>query len=168
MGKTFFNFLGIITVITLFSGCVVIINAGEPTKEEKMLMDIQTQASQEIAEINQKIQAGGFSVEQLQELVLQGKKVLDENLQKIADLKLPERARELAEKTKEYLQKAQQTYEAFLQMSSRADQKVQELMTNLKNMSQPLINMAKQIEEMKMQFLNELEKAAGSTTQQPA
>ncbi len=70
MGKTFFNFLGIITVITLFSGCVVIINAGEPTKEEKMLMDIQTQASQEIAEINQKIQAGGFSVEQLQELVL--------------------------------------------------------------------------------------------------
>lgn len=166
MGKTFLNLLGIMTVIALFSGCVVIINTGEPTKEEQTLMDIQSQASRQIAEINQKIQAGGFSVEQIQDLIREGKKVLDENLQKIEELQLPERARELTEKTKEYLVKARQTYEAFLQMSSQADQKVQELVANLKNMSQPLINMAQQIEEMKMRFLDELEKAA-SATQQP-
>ena len=162
MSKTIFKIITILSTAGLLAGCVIVINNGNPTQDEQVLMDIQGQASQQIAQINQKIQNGDYSVEQLQGLINEAKKVVDENLKKIAELKLPERARAMAEKTKEYLQKAEQTYQSFLQMSSQTNEKVQELVSNLKTMSEPLINMARQMEEMKLQFLNELLKATAT------
>lgn len=160
MSKTISRLLLLPVVTMLLAGCVFVINTGKPTGDEQALMDIQNQASREVAGISQKIQTGNYSADQLKELVTQAKKVVDDNLQKINGLKLPERAKELANKTKEYLQKAEQTYLSFLQMSNQANEKVQEMANNLKTMSEPLINMAKQMEEMKVQFLTELQKAA--------
>lgn len=162
MSKPILKIFTLLFVTATLAGCVIVINNGKPTQDEQILMDIQGQASREIAQINQKIQNGDYSVEQLQNLINEAKKVVDDNLKKIAELKLPERARAMAEKTKEYLQKAEQTYQAFLQMSSQTNEKVQQLVTNLKTMSEPLINMAKQMEEMKLQFLNELQKATAT------
>lgn len=165
MGKTILKIIGITAFTVLLAGCVVIINAGKPTEDENTLMNIQSQASQEIAKINQKIQTGNYSVEQIQGLVNEAKRVVDENLKKIEGLKLPERTKAMADKTKEYLLQAQQTYQAFLQMTSQkvnqTGEQIRQLVENLQTMSEPLFNMASQIEDMKNQFLNELQKATG-------
>lgn len=166
MRKHIAKITGILTAILMLAGCVVNINIGKPTADEQTLMDIQSQVNQEISRLSQKMQGGNFSVEQLQGLITEVKKVVDENLKKIEGLKLPERARDLANKTKDYLKQAEQTYENLLQMSKKANTKVQELMSNLQIMSQPLVNMAGQIEQMKKQFLDELQKATGGLSQQ--
>lgn len=170
MGKTILRIFGAIALTAVLTGCVIVINNGKPTDAEKTLMDIQTSASQEVAQINAKIQAGNYSVPQIQELVQQAKKVVDENLKKINDLKLPERTKALADKTKEYLQKAGETYQSFLQMSSQTvnqtGEQVRQLVKNLQTMSEPLLNMAKQLEDMKNQFLLQLQQATSPTQTQ--
>ncbi len=164
MGKTILKILQVGLASVLLAGCVVVINTDKPTADEQTLLNIQTQASQEIAQINQKIQTGNYSVEQIQQLINQANAVVQQNLKKIDDLNIPARTRDLEEKTKEYLQKAQDTYRAFLQMSQQtADQKVQDLIQNLQTMTQPLLNMSKQIQDMQNQFLSELQKAAGTS-----
>lgn len=168
MGKTFLKIAQLGVTAMLLAGCVVIINTGKPTADEQALLDIQNQASQEIAQVNNKIQTGNYSLEQVQQLVNQANAVVQDNLKKIDDLKLPERANDLKNKTKEYLTKAQQTYQTFLQMSQQAGEKIQDLIQNLQTMTQPLLNMSKQIQDMQSQFLNELKKAAGSVSSTPS
>jgi len=160
MGKPFFKFSVILTVFIGLTGCVIVINNGKPTEDEQTLMNIQAQASQEVVKLNQKIQESGVSFEQIPKLINDAKKTFDENLKKIEELKLPERAKKLAEKTKEYITQAQKTYEDILAMSGQAGAQAEQLINKLKNMSQPLLDMAQQMEQLKLEFLNELQKAA--------
>lgn len=129
------------------SGCVVVINSGPVTKDEQALLNIQAQASQEMIQISQKIQKGTYSMAEIQGFINEAKKVIDENLQKLNTLKIPERTKDLAEKTKAYLQNAKQSYESLLTMSAQAGTKIQELLSNLETMSQPLMEMSKQLEK---------------------
>ncbi len=158
--------LSVIFLGVILTGCVVIINNGKPTSDEQTLMNIQGQASQEVSQINQKIQSGNYSLGQIQGLVDEAKKVVDDNLQKINSLNIPQRTQDLATKTKEYLQKAQQTFAAFLEMSNQGNQKLQDLMSNLQTMSQPLLNMAQQLDAMKNQFMTQLQQAGAAASQQ--
>lgn len=151
-------------VIGFLSGCVVIINNNKPTGDEQTLMNIQNQASQEVSKINQQIQAGNQTKEQIQAYIQQAEAVVTDSLKKIDSLNLPERSRALADKTKEYLQKVDQTYRAFLQMTKSGTQKMQEIIDDLKTMSQPLMNMAQQMQSMQTQFMNAI-KAASSQNQ---
>jgi|GEM_PF-6218881 len=161
--KTF----GILITTMLFAGCVVVINNGKPTTDEQNLLNIQQATSQEVAQINQKIQGGNYSLPEVQELVNQGKKVVEDSLEKIDKLNLPARTKDLANKTKEYLQQADQTYQSFLQTSSQAanqtGQKLQELMNNLQTMSQPLLNMGQQLQNMQSEFLKEIQQASNGS-----
>ena len=49
-----------------------------------------------------------------------------------------------------------------MQMSGQANQKVQEIFESMKKMSEPLINMTKQMDEVRVKLLNELQKAAAA------
>ena len=162
MGKIFHKIALVAAVITMLSGCVIVINNGKPTADEQNLIDIQTQANQQVAQVTKKIQTGGYSITQIQALITDAKKTVDENLKKIDALKIPERTKALAETTKNYLKKAAETYVTLLQMSAQTGVQISAFINNLQTVSQPLANMAKQAEDVKNQFLNELQKAANS------
>ena len=162
MGKIFHKITLAAAVITMLSGCVIVINNSKPTADEQNLIDIQTQANQQVAQVTQKIQTGGYSITQIQALITEAKKSVDENLKKIDALKIPERTKALAETTKNYLKKAAETYITLLQMSAQTGVQISAFINNLQTVSQPLANMAKQAEDVKNQFLNELQKAANS------
>ena len=149
-------------VMIALSGCVVIINQGKPSDEEQQLINIQQQSSQQATDLNQKIGSGDYSIDQIKTFIDQAEKSVQENLQKIDQLKIPERARSLAQKTVEYLQTAKQTYQAILQLSTGTNNKVQELLAQLKTMTEPLLNLAKQMDQIQQNFLQQLQKAAQS------
>jgi hypothetical protein len=164
MGKTItntiFSFLCGLAGAILLGGCMVVINAGQPTKDEQSLINIQGQASQQVAQINQKIQSGQYTLQQVQDMVTQAKQKIEAGLQQINGLQIPERSKALADKTKAYLQQATQTYNSFLQMSDQNGQQLQQLTTYLKTMSQPLQNMAQQTSDLETQFFQQLKAAA--------
>ena len=143
-------------------GCVIVINNEKPTPDEQALINIQSEGIDQVNNITEKIGKGGYSMEQIQIYLNEGQKIINDNLQKIEQLKLPERARALAEKTKAYLEKARETYTTLMQMSGQANQKVQEIFESMKKMSEPLINMTKQMDEVRVKLLNELQKAAAA------
>ena len=152
--------LALAAVIILFSGCVVVINTGKPTADEQTLISLQTQASQEVTKISQKIQTGGYSIGQVQELITSAKKVIDDSIAKIDSLKISERTKALAQKTKDYLAQTAETYNALLQLSEQTGTKIQELISKFKTLSEPIINMATQVEKLKNEFVAEIQKAS--------
>ena len=157
--KTRLQSIALVALSLMFTGCVVIINNGKPSADEQKLIDIQNQSSQEVATVNQKIQSGTYTVDQVKQMMGDVQKSIEENLKKIDDLHLPERAKELADKTKQYLQDAQHTYDSLMQMAAPS---ANDLMNNVKTMSQPLLNMAEQMSQAQMQFVQNLQKAAQS------
>ena len=147
----------------LLAGCVVIINNGQPSPEEKQLIAIQNQSSQEVVQTNQKIQSGGYSVDEIKQLITQTQTAIQENIKKIEELHLPERAKALADTTKQYLEKAKQTYDSLSRIGGATAEKAKELLNNVKMMSQPLLNMAQQMTQAQLQFIQQIQAAAQSS-----
>ena len=101
--------LGILmTGLLMLQGCVIVIN--QPTPEEKQLMQIQNQVSDQVKTINTKVESGSYSSSDLDQLISGAEQNISNSLQTIDKLQLPDRAKDVAEKTKIYLESAQRLY----------------------------------------------------------
>lgn len=98
----------LMTGLLLLQGCVIIIN--QPTPEEKQLMQIQSQVSSQVKDINTKVESGNYNESDLDQLISQAEQSISDSLKTIDNLKLPDRAKDVAEKTKIYLESAQRLY----------------------------------------------------------
>lgn len=98
---------GFILALVL-SGCVIVVN--QPSPQEKELLTIQQNAETQVKDVSTKVQSGNYTQPELQTMISQGEQSLQEGLNKINALNLPEKARQAGEKTKIYLESAQKTF----------------------------------------------------------
>jgi Na+/phosphate symporter len=105
-----YRLLGLLAALFLFSGCIIVINQATP--EEKELVKIQEQTSQQVAEASQKVATGNYqSQQEVTDYIAKAEQGIQDGLDKINSLHLPERAKQAAEATKNYLLQAQQIFE---------------------------------------------------------
>ena len=116
MKAIFAKILLITAILTVLSGCIIVIN--QPSAEEKALVDIQKGVGTEVKSLNDKILSGKYDYTQLQSYLAEAQVYLEDSIKKINELKIPEKAKAAYEKTKSYLQSLNNNYQQLKQLFS--------------------------------------------------
>ncbi len=96
-----FTSLLCLTAAFFIAGCVLIIN--QPSVEEKELMTIQETVGNQMADVSQKMSSGTYSNDDLGNFITEAEDTISQAIQRINELKIPEKTQKFAEETKKYL-----------------------------------------------------------------
>ncbi|MCC7197617.1 hypothetical protein IT413_05505 [Candidatus Peregrinibacteria bacterium] len=115
-------FLAVLILAGLFvlQGCIIVIQ--QPSAEEKELMTIQEKVVDQIASVNERINSGKYSQEEINALLTSAQQVVDESLANLESLNLPEKVRDVANQTKHYLESAKGLYAQMQKFISQFDE----------------------------------------------
>jgi ElaB/YqjD/DUF883 family membrane-anchored ribosome-binding protein len=91
----------LLSFLLLLNGCIFVIN--QPSQEEKELLAIQDTVGKQMADVSQKIASGTYSGVEMSDFLAQAENTLKQAVQRINELKIPEKTRQFAEETKKYL-----------------------------------------------------------------
>jgi len=120
--RPFAIFFGIILMIHL-AGCVIIIN--KPSPQEQELLAIQQTVQQTVSTISQKVSAGNSSAPEIEDYIAQAENTVNQALQRISELDIPNKTKKFAEDTIKYLRNAKAIF-----------QQIRELLANIENLKQ--------------------------------
>jgi chromosome segregation ATPase len=146
-----------------FSGCVIVIN--QPSPEEKTLLDVQQNVEKQVKEVSQKVQSGNYSQQEITNLIGQAENTIQDGLNKLNQLNLPEKAKAAGEKTKIYLESAQKIFgqlKGLLTEFDKIKQQGQELSDQAKKVIQQQIA---KIQTNIKTFQSELDQIANNINQ---
>lgn len=106
-----FGFATLSTVLLLLSlsSCVIIIN--QPSAEEKELLSIQETVSKEMSVVAASAGSGASSQNEIDNLISNTKNTVNQAIQRISELKIPEKTRKFADDTVKYLKSASEILE---------------------------------------------------------
>ena len=91
------------------SACVIIIN--QPSPEEKELLAIQETVSKEMSVVAASAGSGASSQNEIDSLISSTKNTVNQAIQRINELKIPEKTRKFADDTVKYLKSASEILE---------------------------------------------------------
>jgi DNA repair exonuclease SbcCD ATPase subunit len=103
----------------ILNGCVIIIN--QPSVEEKELMAIQQTVGNSVSDISGKISSGQFSGMEINDFIAQAQNTLNQAIQRIDELKIPDKTKQFAEETKKYLVSAQEIFNQLKTLTADFD-----------------------------------------------
>jgi chromosome segregation ATPase len=86
------------------SACVIIIN--QPSAEEKELMAIQDTVGTQMADIGKKVASGAANPQELGDYIALAQNTVSQAIQRINELKIPEKTKKFADDTVKYLESA--------------------------------------------------------------
>jgi len=111
--------LGLIFIIAL-TGCVIVIN--QPSPQEQELLAIQQTVGQEVSGISQKVSAGNSSSAEIGDYIAQAENTVNQALQRISELNIPDKTRKFADDTIKYLQNAKAIFQQIKDLLANIDE----------------------------------------------
>ena len=107
--KPFLTAITPLLLLLTLSACVIIIN--QPSPEEKELLAIQETVGNQMSQISQKVSSGQSSQLEIEDYIAQSQNTVNQAIQRINELKIPEKTRKFADDTIKYLQSAKKIFE---------------------------------------------------------
>ncbi len=119
LSRSFPFWITILSFITILSGCVIVIN--QPSAEEKELLAIQDTVGKQMSDIGQKVSSGTSSPVEIQDYIAQAENTVNQAIQRINELNIPEKTKKFADDTIKYLESAKQIFEQIKSMLADMD-----------------------------------------------
>jgi len=151
-------------------GCVIIIN--QPSSEEKELLAIQDTVEKQMTDVSQKITSSNYDNVQKADFITQAENTVQQAVQRINELKIPEKTKHFAEETQKYLDYAAKIFkqlkdllkdidrlkEESLKLGSKAEETLNVQIKNIQNgidfFGQKIDQTAKSLQSVRTQILN--------------
>jgi len=145
-------------------------------------MSIQDKVVEQISSVNQRINSGNYSQKEINDLLTSAQQVVDESLESLNKLNLPDKVKGLADQTKHYLEGAKGLYaqmqqlvgqfdqlkEQGMDMTSKMTTQAQEIFTQqVQNAQQGLNSFKMQLDQLSNELMdtkNQIEKQYQSQT----
>jgi outer membrane murein-binding lipoprotein Lpp len=165
-------FTGIFSVflgLFLLAGCIIVIN--QPSSQEKELLAIQDTVGKQVSGISQKVASGSYDPVEVNDLIAQAQNTVAQAIQRINELKIPEKTQKIAQQTIVYLESCKKIFNQLkdliadfdrlkqegIKLSERAGAVVKEQLKSIENsinnFSGQLNDLAKSLDTARTQIL---------------